>query len=94
MLAEPWDTPDDPDFHELNKKGEFILHDLHKITPQYILEESIEMPDGTTILEPDNVKYLGVWFDNSFKFTHHIDILTCKISRIVGILWRSQHLTI
>ena len=94
MLTEPWDTPDDPDFHDLNKKGEFILHDLHKITPQYILEESIEMPDGTTILEPDNVKYLGVWFDNNFKFTRHIDILTSKISRIVGVLWRSQHLTL
>ena len=94
MLNEPWDTPEDPDFHELNEKGEFSLYDLHKITPQYIREECIEMPDGTTIFEPDNVKYLGVWFDNNFKFVQHIDILTCKISRIVGILWRSEHLTL
>lgn len=94
ILNEPWDTQDDPDFHELNKKGEFNLHDLHKITPLYIREENIEMPDGTTIFEPENVKYLGVWFDNNFKFLHHIDILACKISRIVGILWKSQHLTL
>ena len=94
ILNEPWDTQDDPDFHELNKKGEFNLHDLHKITPLYIREENIEIPDGTTIFEPENVKYLGVWFDNNFKFLHHIDILACKISRIVGILWKSQHLTL
>ena len=33
ILNKPWDTPEDPDFNEVNKKGEFILHDLHKITP-------------------------------------------------------------
>ena len=58
MLVEPWGTSDDPDFHELNKKEEFILHYLHKITPQYILEEYIEMPDGTTILEPPSLNQI------------------------------------
>ena len=58
------------------------------------MEEGTEMPDGTVINEPDTVKYLGVLFDNNFKFNLHIDILCCKINRIVGILWKSEHLTI
>ena len=39
-------------FSESNKKREFILHDLHKITPHYMREENIAMPDGTRKYEP------------------------------------------
>ena len=81
------------DIKELNKKGEFILHDLHKITPNYLVHENIEMPDGTNIFEPETVKYLGVIMDNQFTFKRHIDVLNCKINRVVGILWKCQHLT-
>ena len=85
-------NPITPTPNELNIKGEYILHELQKVTPSFLLNESIEMPDGTTIEEPDTVKYLGLLFDNQFKFTMHINILSCKINRIVGILWKSEHL--
>ena len=94
ILEEPWDEPGDPEPSELNTKGEYVMHELEKVTPQFLMAEGIEMPDGTIINEPDTVKYLGVLFDNKFKFSTHIDILFCKINRIVGILWKSEHLTI
>ena len=78
---------------ELNDKGEFILQDLHTICPAFVLEEYIEMPDGSTVHEPDYVKYLGVYFDNKLSFKRHIDITTCKISRLISVFWRSAHLT-
>ena len=94
ILKEPWDEPGDPEPSELNTKGEYVMHELEKVTPLFLMAEGIEMPDGTMINEPDSVKYLGVLSDNKFKFTTHIDILHCKINRIVGILWKSEHLTI
>ena len=78
---------------EINKKGEFTLQDLHSICPALVLEECVEMPDGSTIYEPENVKYLGVYFDNNLTFKRHIDITTCKISRLISVFWKSPHLT-
>ena len=84
---------EDPTVQDLNRKGEFVMHDLHKITPKFLIEECIEMPDGSLIYEPESVKYLGVHFDNHFEFRKHIDILNCKISRLVGILWKCEYLS-
>ena len=84
---------DYPCHTELNKKGEFILHDLHSVCPAYLLDEHVQMPDGNDIYEPDYVKYLGVFFDNSLRFQRHIDIVTCKISRLISVFWKSPHLT-
>ena len=86
--------PGDPNHIEVNKKGEFILHELSKVCPNIYLKESIIMPDGSYIPEPDSVKYLGVHFDNKFNFKRHIDIICCKINRIVGILWKGEHLNV
>ena len=94
VFVEPWDEEEDPTFHELNKKGEFVMHDLHKIAPKFLIEEFIEMPDESLIYEPESVKYLGVHFDNRFEFKKHIDILNCKISRLVGILWKCEYLSL
>ena len=58
-----------------------------------MLQEWITMPDGSSIYEPDDVKYLGVFFDSKMTFKKHIDIVNCKINRMVGILWKSEHLT-
>ena len=52
------------------------------------------MPDLRNISEPSNVKYLGVYFDNDLRFKRHIDITCCKINRMVGILWKSEHLNL
>ncbi len=79
---------------ELNKRGEFILQDLHAVCPAFWLDEYIDMPDGSSIYEPEHVKYLGVYFDNNLTFNRHIDILTCKISRLTSVFWKSPHLTI
>ena len=82
----------DPDFREMNTKGEFLLAELHKVTPAYLLEEFVTMPDGSVITEPDCVKYLGIHFDNHMNFSKHIDIVSSKISRVIGPLWKSDHL--
>ena len=94
IFVEPWDEEEDPTVQDLNRKGEFVMHDLHKITPKFLIEECIEMPDGSLINEPESVKYLGVHFDNHFEFKKHINILNCKISRLVGILWKCEYLSL
>ena len=58
------------------------------------MKESIIMPDGSYIPEPDYFKCLGVLFDNKLTFKRHTDIICCKINRIVGILWKNEHLNI
>ena len=85
--------PGDPTHIDLNLKGEYVLHELSKVCPAFVLQEWITMPDGSTIYEPDDVKYLGVFFDSKMTFKKHIDIVNCKINRMVGILWKSEHLT-
>ena len=84
----------DPDHIEVNKKGEYVLQELHKVCPDYFFNEFIEMPDGSFVFEPPNVKYLGVYLDNNLTFKRHIDILCCKLNRMVGIFWKSSHLSI
>ncbi len=59
-----------------------------------MLKEHIEMPDGSEIYEPESVKYLGVYFDGKLAFGKRIDILSCKINRIVGQMWKGEHLTL
>ena len=44
----------------MNKKGEFVLHELHKVCPKYIISEFIKIDDGTIVYEDDTVKYLGI----------------------------------
>ena len=93
VLENPWADETDPNHEEVNRKGEFICQELHKVTPKYLLEEYILMPDNSIINEPESVKYLGVTFDNKLSFKKHMDILGCKINRLVGIFWKCQHLT-
>ncbi len=83
----------DPDHIEVNKRGEFVLQELTKVCPEYMFKEWVSMPDGSEIFEPDNVKYLGVYFDSKLTFKKQVDIVNCKINRMVGILWKSEHLT-
>ena len=86
--------PEGPDHTELNKKGEYMLQDLHNVCPAYFFNEFIVMPDGNYIFEPPDVKYLGVYIDNTLSYNKHINILCCKVNRIVGILWKCPHLSI
>ena len=84
----------DPDHIEVNMKGEYVLHDLHKVCPEYFFNEFIVMPDDSYVFEPPSVKYLGVYFDNKLTFKRHIDILCCKLNRMVGILWKCPQLAL
>ena len=85
---------DEPDHITVNKMGEYVLQDLHRVCPEYFFNEFIVMPDDSYIFEPPNVKYLGIYFDNKLSFKRHIDIICCKINRMVGILWKAPHLSI
>ena len=94
LIEDEFRELDDPDHVKLNRQGEFVLHELHKVCPDFLFEEKIVMPDGSDIFEPDNVKYLGVLFDNRLCFRKHILVLCSKINRWVGIFWKSDHLNI
>ena len=85
--------PGDPDHIEINKKGEYVLQELTKVCPEYMFKEWVTMPDGSEVFEPDDVKYLGVYFDSKLSFKKQINIVNCKINRMVGILWKAEHLT-
>ncbi len=88
------DNPDDPDHLTLNKRGEFILQELHNVCPAYHLQEHIELDDGTIVVENDKVKYLGMYFDSSLLFKQHVATISCKVNRLVGILWKITDLDI
>ena len=72
----------------LNTRGEFILKDLHSITPHYFIQEHFETADGNITVENDTVKYLGLHIDNLLKFNKHISITCCKITRIINNFWK------
>ncbi len=86
------DNPSDPDHITLNKKGEFVLQDLHEVCPAYHLKEHIETDDGTIIVENDKVKYLGMYFDGSLTFKQQVATISCKVNRLVGIFWKMTDL--
>ena len=82
-----------PKAETINKKGEFILHDLHEITPNQYINESIMMSnDDDMILQSNNVKYLGLFIDSHLKFEYHINITSCKLSRMIGTFWNCSEL--
>ena len=72
------------DLSKLQKKKNRISCKL------YVSSCLIKLP---CITELETVKYLCVLFVNQFLFKNHIDLLFCKLSRTVRILWKSQHLT-
>ena len=49
---------------------------------------------GDTILEKvSSIKYLGVIFDDCFKWHHHVSYISTKISRSVGVLSKLRYYT-
>jgi len=36
------------------------------------------------------VKYLGIYLDNKLQFKHHIGMLETKLSRLLGILYKTK----
>ena len=73
-----------------SEKFNFILEELHEIAPKYELDEFIISDEGNIITPSGAVKYLGMYIDSKLDFTYHISILTCKISRMTGIFWKSD----
>ena len=52
--------------------------------PQYVIKEHI-ITDNGLIVENNEIKYLGVFFDSSLNFSKQIHAVTCKLNRLVGI---------
>ena len=81
-----------PNFDSLHdsliRGSEYVLDELAEVAPKYILDEHIETEDGTIIINSENVKYLGLQFDNNLNFQKQISIVNCKISRMIGAFWR------
>ena len=48
--------------------------------------------DNGILVEQNKVKYLGITFDNTLSFSSHINQITQKISKVVGILWKARSL--
>ena len=69
-----------------------IIHTLQSCVPEYLYKKTIAV--NVDIVENNEVKYLGVVFDNKLKFDKQIRGTTMKLSRMVGILWKCRDLPI
>ena len=78
-------------YSKINEAGEFIFDELHRVVPQYIIKEHI-ITDNGLIVENNEIKYLGVFFDSSLNFNKQIHTVTCKLNRLVGIFWKCRDL--
>ena len=47
--------------------------------------------NNNLIEETDNVKYLGVPLDNKLFWKIHIDMLTRKLSKVCGVIYKLRH---
>ena len=43
------------------------------------------------IQQADNLRYLGVYLDNKLSWKSHIEILSTKLSKICGIIYKLRH---
>ena len=68
-------------------RGDPILKDLHLVAPDYLCKEHIITNNGILVGQ-NELKYLGITFDNTLSFSTHINQVTQKISKVVGILWK------
>ena len=87
-LQHPDPDYDGPDHTIINKRGEFYLEELHRVTPKYITNEHIISENDSIIIANSRVKYLGLHIDEHLQFKYHTNIVCCKISRMVGIFWK------
>ena len=87
------DALTDPTVKRVYEKGDFVLQDLHHVSPHYLTTEHIETSDGILIAQKE-VKYLGIIFDDTLAFTTHIKNISIKISKVVGALWKARELPV
>ena len=72
-------------------KGDPFLKELHMVAPDYLCKENLTTDNGI-LVEKNEVKYLGITFDNILLFPSHINQITQKISKVLGILWKARSL--
>ena len=72
-------------------RGDPILKDLHIAAPNYFCMEHI-VTDNGILVEQNEVKYLGITFDDTLSFSTHINQISQKISKVVAILWKGRSL--
>ena len=81
----------DDSLQRVHVKGELLLKDLYEVAPYYTTRENIVTNQGI-LIEQDEVKYVGIIFDNTLKFTTHTHNITQKIGKAVGVLWKGRSL--
>ena len=79
----------DDSLQRVYANGEPLLKDLHEVAPYYTTREHIVTNQGI-LIEQNEVKYLGIIFYNTLKFSTHIINITQKISKVVGVLWKGR----
>ena len=75
-------------------KGNFVIfHPYHKrVTYQPSLYMFDNEKNGNVTLESKNyIKYLGVLIDKNLTWKYHIDAVTAKISKTVGLISKLRH---
>lgn len=53
------------------------------------IDYTYTMPDGRQVSKSESVKDLGVFFDSSLRYAHHIDQLALKAFRTLGFVMRT-----
>ena len=93
LFSDPYDGYTGPEHGIVNKKGEFKLQELYDVAPMFYLEEHIITNEGDIIMPSESVKYLGMHIDSKLQFQYHINIITCRFSRLVSSFWNSIELS-
>ena len=77
------------------KKSNFVIFHPYQKRLNYKINLKIRDNKTNTLIpleEKDYVKYLGVLIDNNLSWRFHIDHITLKISKTIGIISRLRHL--
>ena len=69
-------------------KTNFILFHSNKVKPNQSLGIKI---DDAPIKKVDSTKYLGITFNSNLTWNSHINDLSLKLSKTVGILSKVSH---
>ena len=95
MLSKDWDWQNANKLTLNVKKSNFVI--FHPKGRRVNQQVEIKLTDNNTnsstyFEQKEYVKYLGILIDNHLTWKPHIDYVTTKISKTIGVIARLRHL--